>query len=164
MRTYTATARIAITNRGNFANTGERAIKLVQTVYIVGFVALGTMRTSSTTRNLPKPPTGERTAAMSPPMLLFGPNPACHEGTTYAPAANTAPRPCIGTCTIASEFTLEKHLQGGIHISQHDPGICIPEYFPAKQHCFRTRNPCCRICAKLTKIRLLYGTRRSRKS
>ena len=95
---YTAIANRAITNRGTFASEGEMAMKLVQTVYSVGFVPLGIVRTSSTIKNLPNPPSGERTAAIRLPTLLSGPSPASQEGTTYAPAARTAPRAWTGAC------------------------------------------------------------------
>lgn len=80
------------THLGIFANTSATVIKLLEKVYIVGEHALGTDRASSTVRNLPKPPRGERTASMRPPTLLPLSKPASQDGTAVADAAKTAPR------------------------------------------------------------------------
>ena len=45
----------------------------------------------STSKNLPNPPAGARTAAISPPMSLPSLNPVDHDGTPGAAAANAAP-------------------------------------------------------------------------
>ncbi len=79
--THIAVETIANTNLGTRANTGAMVMKLVQTVYIVGALALGVVRDRSTRRNFPKPPTGWRTAATRPPTFVALFRPAFHAGT-----------------------------------------------------------------------------------
>lgn len=67
-------------------------IRLEPNVYIVGAHALGMVSASRTVRNLPNPPSGERTASMSPPTLFPPAKPASQEGVNGADAAKTAPR------------------------------------------------------------------------
>lgn len=72
-------------------------MKLVPNEYIVGAQALGTVSATSTVKNFPKPPRGDKTANISPPMSLALSNPASQEGTKGADAANAAPRRCIAS-------------------------------------------------------------------
>lgn len=67
-------------------------MKLVPNVYIVGAVELGMDNATNTTRNLPKPPVGDRTAEMKPPRLFPSPNPTDRAGIAGEDAANVAPR------------------------------------------------------------------------
>ena len=66
-------------------------MELDANVYIVGAHALGTDKATSTVRNLPKPPAGERTASKRPPTLLPLSKLVSHSGTAGAAAANAAP-------------------------------------------------------------------------
>lgn len=59
--------------------------------YIVGVLLPVTLKLSSTTRNLPNPPTGARIALTSPPTLPPV-KPAFHSGTEGADIAAAAPR------------------------------------------------------------------------
>jgi len=70
-------------------------IKLVPKEYIVGAQALGTVNATSTVKNFPKFPRGDKTANKRPPMSLELSKPASHEGTKGADAANVAPKRCI---------------------------------------------------------------------
>jgi len=60
-------------------------------VYIVGAHALGTDNATRTVRNSPKPPVGERTADMRPPILSPFANPVAQDGTAGADAVKAAP-------------------------------------------------------------------------
>ena len=82
------------TQRGNRAKMLATAMQLFPNVYIVGAHALGTLSARSTVRKRPKPPSGESTAAMSPPTLLPPSKPVSQTGTFTADAAKTAPRKC----------------------------------------------------------------------
>ena len=66
-------------------------MKLVQTVYIVGALALGVVRANNTRRNFPNPPTGCRTASTRPPTFVALFRPAPHAGTYDAAAVKAAP-------------------------------------------------------------------------
>lgn len=77
---------------GTMAKNVPTVMKLEPKVYIVGAVALGMVSASSTVKNLPNPPMGERIASINPPTLLPSSNPACHAGTRTAHAAKSAPR------------------------------------------------------------------------
>ena len=94
---HTIVEMIAITYLGTLAKKGAIVIKLVQTVYIVGAHALGTVNDVSTSRNLPNPPVGRKIAAMRPPTSLPFPRPACQEGTEVAAEANATPRRYVGS-------------------------------------------------------------------
>ena len=80
------------THLGTFANTAATVMQLLANVYIVGAHALGTDNARRTVRNLPKPPSGDRTASIRPPTLLPFWKPASQEGTLVADAAKTAPK------------------------------------------------------------------------
>ena len=70
----------------------QRPIKIYSPKeYIVGAQADDVDTAISTSKNLPNPPAGARTAARSPPMSLPPLNPADHDGTPGAAAANAAP-------------------------------------------------------------------------
>ena len=97
--TYTAVDTMAITKRGTRANDRCTVMKLVHTVYMLGAHALGAVKLSSTSRNLPNPPVGASTAATKPPTSFPSPSPAPHAGTDdIAAAANAAPSMCAGSC------------------------------------------------------------------
>lgn len=72
---------MAYMKRGTRANMADIVMKLVQTEYILGELALGEVRAIATSRNLPKPPVPERIAATRPPTSLPFPSPAFHAGT-----------------------------------------------------------------------------------
>ena len=91
-KTHMASEIMTKTHLGIFAKTVATVMKLHANVYIVGAQALGIVRARRTVRNLPKPPSGDKIAAMRPPTLLPLSNPASHAGTFAAQAANTAPR------------------------------------------------------------------------
>lgn len=73
-------------------------MKLELNVYIVGATELGIESARTTQRNLPKPPRGDRTPAMSPPTLLPLSKPSLHAGTPGAQAAKIAPMKCAVIC------------------------------------------------------------------
>lgn len=83
-------------NLGILASTAEIVMKLVHAVYIDGAHWLGEARANNTSKNLPKPPAGDRMAATRPPMSFPLPSPASQEGTWYAVAVNAAPSRCAG--------------------------------------------------------------------
>lgn len=87
----------AKTKRGILEKTDAIVMKLVHTVYMVGALALGVVKDKRTSRNLPKPPVGDRTAATSPPTSFPPASPAFQAGTYTAAAVNAAPIRCMGT-------------------------------------------------------------------
>ena len=71
----------AKTHRGIRANTDAIVMKLVQTVYMVGAIALGVVSAINTSKNLPKPPAGCNTAATRPPTSFPLSKPSFQAGT-----------------------------------------------------------------------------------
>lgn len=97
VETHIAVETIAYTLLGTRAKNTATFIKLVPNEYIVGAQALGTVNATSTVKNFPKPPRGDRTANISPPMSLALSKPEFHEGTNGADAANATPKRCIAS-------------------------------------------------------------------
>ena len=83
---------------GTLAKNVEIVMKLLVNEYMVGARELGMVNAIIATRNLPKPPRGDRTAATRPPTLFPLSNPTSHDGVNGADAANTAPRQWDGNC------------------------------------------------------------------
>ncbi len=79
--TYIAVEITAKTQRGILEKIDATVMKLVQTVYIVGAIALGVVRAMRTKRNFPNPPLGARIAANSPPTFPVPPRPSSQDGT-----------------------------------------------------------------------------------
>lgn len=100
--THTAVEIIASMNLGTRSKTVEIVMKLVQTVYMTGAHALGIPSANMTSRNLPNPPVGSKTAEISPPRSLPFPRPASQAGTDTAAAVNDAPIICAGIYTTST--------------------------------------------------------------
>ena len=113
------------THLGILAKNVEIVMKLLVNVYMVGASELGIVNATMTTRNFPKPPSGDKTAATSPPTLLPPSNPASHDGVNGADAAKTAPKQCAVYCSRVSTNRFMKYIS--THTGDKKAEICIEE-------------------------------------